>query len=338
MPTSLPERPLDHADPVAAFLDAHDRGRSVALPTSGTSGTPRWVLRSTASWVDSFEAYGALAGLGSGSRVWVPGPLSATMNLFAATQATWAGAALVDDPADATHAALTPSAVHDLLGEWSRRARPTGVTLVVAGDRLPAALADEAEAAGLTVHHYYGAAELSFVAWGRDEDSLRPFPGVEVECRDGEVWVRSGFVCAGYSPDGAEGPLRRQHCWATVGDRGRTEDGRLVVHGRAGAVTTAGQTVHLADVEAVLTPHATGEVVVLGLPHSRLGQVLAAVLTKEADHAPLRARARAVLDGGHRPRLWYGVPALPHTGAGKVDRAALASLLADPAGPARRLT
>ena len=50
------------------------------------------------------------------------------------------------------------------------------LVVVVAGDRLAPALADRAEAAGHTVHHYYGAAQLSFVAWGRDADVAAALP------------------------------------------------------------------------------------------------------------------------------------------------------------------
>jgi acyl-CoA synthetase (AMP-forming)/AMP-acid ligase II len=290
------------------------------------------VLRSTASWVDSFPHVSALAGITASSRVWVPGPLTATMNLFAAVHARATGASVVPTAAEATHAALTPAGLDALLCSE----HPEWLTVVVAGDRLPVALAHRAEDAGLAVHHYYGAAELSFVAWGRDEESLRPFPGVEVEERAGEIWVRSPYVCSGY--DGPAGPLRRDGAgFATVGDRGSLAGGRLVVAGRAGAVTTAGATVHLADVEAALAPPAAGEVVAVGLPHERLGAVVAVALTDEADHPALLAHARSSLAGGHRPRLWFAVPALPRTEAGKVDRTALATLLADPAGPARRL-
>ena len=62
-----------------------------------------------------------LTGLTAASRVWVPGPLAATMNLFAAVHATVAGAALVDDPADATHAA--PDARRRWPGSSTTRAR-----------------------------------------------------------------------------------------------------------------------------------------------------------------------------------------------------------------------
>ncbi|MCW2809911.1 MAG: hypothetical protein JWP61_369, partial [Friedmanniella sp.] len=86
---------LAESDPVAAFLAAHAAGERVALPTSGTSTAPRSVVRSTASWVDSFAGVAALSGLTPASRVWVPGPLNATMNLFAAVHARHLGAARV---------------------------------------------------------------------------------------------------------------------------------------------------------------------------------------------------------------------------------------------------
>ena len=37
-------------------------------------------------------------------------------------------------------------------------------------------VADRVEDRGWSVSHYYGAAQLSFVAWGRDAGQLRPFP------------------------------------------------------------------------------------------------------------------------------------------------------------------
>ncbi len=332
--TALSERVLDHPDPVAAFLDAHDRGAPVVLGTSGSVGARRAVVRTTASWVASFPYFSALAGMDAGARVWVPGPLTATMNLFAAVHARWVGATLVAGIADATHAHLTPSDLHRVLDA----ATPAGgLTAVVAGDHLPGALAARAVDAGIAPCHYYGAAELSFVGWGPDADTLHPFPGVEVAVRDGEIWARSAYLCDGY--DGPPGPLRRDaEGFATVGDRGRLDGGRLAVLGREGAITTAGATVHLADVEGALRPLAAGEVVALGLPHDRLGTVLTLVLADGGDHQALRATARRELTGPDRPRLWFHVPELPRTDAGKVDRAALERLLRDPGGAARRLT
>jgi acyl-CoA synthetase (AMP-forming)/AMP-acid ligase II len=252
------------------------------------------------------------------------------MNLFAAVHAAFLGAPLVGSPRAGTHAFLTPHLLARHLPDLN------GVTVVVAGDRLSRALHDRATASGATVHHYYGAAELSFVAWGAHADDLRPFPGIEVSVRAGEVWVRSPYLCLGY--DGPPGPLRRdEDGFATVGDRGVLEDGRLVVQGRDDVVVTGGVTVPVAEVEAVLLPRATGEVVVLGVPHDELGAVVAVVLTTRSDHRSLLQVARSTLRGGHRPRLWFHVDDLPVTPAGKVDRAALVSLVSGADGRSHRL-
>ena len=271
-----------------------------------------------------------LTGLDDTSRVWVPGPLTSTMSLFAVVHAGSAGATRVDDVTEATHAVLTPAQLSRLVA-----AGPVPpVTVVVAGDRLVPALHDRCVGAGLTVHHYYGAAELSFVAWGPHADALRPFPGVEVANEDGVLWVRSPFLCEGY--DGPPGPFeRRPDGFATVGDVGEVLDGLVVVRGRPEAVTTGGATVRVADVEAELAGVALGEVVVLGVPHAGLGSVLAAVLTRTEDLEAVRERAGSALTATARPRLWLACPDLPLTGPGKVDRAALREAAAD--GGLRRL-
>lgn len=316
-------RVLDAADPVAAFVAAHRAAELVSLPTSGTSGRARAVVRTTASWVDSFPAVSELAGLGRGARVWVPGPLSATMNLFAAVHAQMVGAVLVGRAADATHLQLTPSGLHRLLAEDALR---PGQTAVVAGDRLEPAVRERGQAAGSRIAHYYGAAELSFVAWGTDSSDLRPFPGVEVEVRDAGIWVRSPFLAE--RVEGEPGPFRRDAAgFATVGDRGRWEDGRLLVHGRADAVVTGGVTVLLADVEAALRPALVGQVAVIGLPHVELGGVVAAVLTNDGDREAARSAAAGL--GPARPRRWFVRDPLPLTRTGKVDRETLARELAD---------
>jgi long-chain acyl-CoA synthetase len=329
----LSEPPVDLAtthDPGAAFDAAHRSGRLLRLPTSGSTAARRHVLRTTGSWVSSFEAVSRLAGIDGGSRVWVPGPRTSTMNLFAVVHAHHAGAALVATAEGATHAVLTPAQLAGL-----GPAELDGLTAVVAGDRLAAAAHDRAARAGAVVHHYYGAAELSFVAWGGHDGDLRVFPGVEVEARGGELWVRSPYLCEGY--DGPPGALRTDpDGFATVGDRGEVHGDHVVVRGRPGAVTTSGATVLTADVEAALAPHAEGDVVVVAAPHAHHGSVVAAVLTRAADHVRLVERARSTLGAAAQPRVWLECPDLPLTPAGKLDREALADLVAG--GTLRRLT
>jgi len=314
-------------------LAAHASGEPVTLATSATSGGVRSVVRTTASWFDSFPAVERLSGLRRGSRLWLPGPMGSTMNLFAAVHAATLSVPLVGSPEAATHAVLTPAALTSLLETGA----PPGLVVVVAGDRLAPALHERAVTDGLVVHHYYGAAELSFVAWGPHAGRLRPFPGVEVVVRDGEIWVRTPFACLGY--DGPRGPLRRDaDGFLTVGDRGALADGLLRVAGRPDAVVVGGTTVETADVEEVLRESGTGgEVLVVGLPHPRLGHVVAAVLTHADDLPAARDTARARLHGARRPRLWFHLSDLPVTAAGKTDRGAVVSLLSGDAARTRRL-
>lgn len=190
---------LAAADDVAAtFAEACRTGRPLVLATSGTSSTPRRIVRTTDSWADSFAAVSRLSGIDATSRVWVPGPRSATMTLFALAHAAAAGAAVVADLAQATHAHLTPARLAALVA--TRAGDLAGVTVITAGDRLERRAHDVAAAAGARLHHYFGAAEFSFVAWGSHAEDLRVFPGVEVEVRDGEIWVRSPFLALAPTP------------------------------------------------------------------------------------------------------------------------------------------
>jgi acyl-coenzyme A synthetase/AMP-(fatty) acid ligase len=316
---------LASADPLAAFAEARDTGRLLALPTAGTSDRPRTILRTTDSWVRSFAHVSRLLGLDASTRVWIPGPLDATMNLFAAVHTGWTGATRVADPRAATHAHLTPAALRRELAT-----RPTdlaGVHVLTAGDRLERTTYDNATAAGVRVSHYYGAAELSFVAWGHHADALRPFPGVEVDLRGGELWVRSPYLCERYLE--TDRALRRDdRGWMSVGDRGRLADGLVTVLGREGGITTGGSTVLVADIEHQLRPHAVGELVVVGIPHPDLGEVVAAAVSRPEDVERLRAVSRRDLAPAQRPRRWLHLDPLPLTANGKIDRRAVATAAA----------
>lgn len=307
----------------AELREAYAAGDTIRLPTSGTAGRRRWVVRTAASWVDSFPVVAELCGLTAASRAWVPGPVEASMNAYAICLIDHIGAHLIADHGDATHAFCTPSQLSQLLHHET-----CPLTVVVAGDRLPPSLAQRAVDVGHTVHHYYGAAQLSFVAWGRDADSLTLFPEVEAMSIDGELWVTSPWLCL--REEGTEPTLRMReldgNTWMTVGDRGTVgHDGHLAVAGRPDAVTTGGVTVVLADVEAALRPHAHGEVVVVGRPHAELGSVLVAFCTHAHDLEALPPIARRELPPSHRPRRWSQLETLPLTPAGKIDRARLAT-------------
>jgi acyl-CoA synthetase (AMP-forming)/AMP-acid ligase II len=351
---------VPHRRPLPAGLPsvlsrAPERTWLVAF-TSGSTARPRAVCRTRASWSASVDALARLTGTGEGTRVLVPGPLASTLFLHAAWHAGQVGAVpLVDRidtslPWDVVH--LVPhqlAALLDLAGDGPA-ADLGGRTAVVAGAALPRSTVTRAQARGLRLVAYYGAAELSFVAAGDPGDdpdaALAPFPQVQVDVRDGEVWVRSPLTCTGYLPlpeaGRADGPLRHAGGWATVGDRGAwTRDGRLRVLGRGEAVVqSGGATVLVADVETALRAvPGVRDVAVLAVPHPRLGAVVGAVVEAPSgsalDVAALRTAAAGLLSAEHRPRHWRVVPEMPRTDAGKIDRQAAAAMLPGrPAGTA----
>ena len=332
-------RPDEHADPVAAVRSAHRRGLPLSLATAGTTATSRRVRRTTASWWGSFAAYADLTGVTPGARVWLPGPMTSTMVLFAAVHAAESGAVLVSDPAQATHACLTPAQL------WQHASSlPPGTIVTTAGAAQPEAVTTLAQERQLDLRTYCGAAELSFVAADPDRGGLRAFDRVELSVRDGVVWVRSPWLSDGYDeantshhPDpprlhtsrtgGSRTPgsfTRDADGWASVGDLGRLDEyGVLTVLGRPEAITTAGATVLIADIEALLAPAASAPFAVHEVSHPTLGAVVAVTVTAPADRERLLSYAKTHLTTTHRPRVVRHTDQLPLTPAGKLDRAAL---------------
>ena len=249
-------RPVVVADPdlPPPVIASVPTGTQLVLMTSGSSGTARPVARTLASWTSSFAPLAELIGArpAEAVSVAVTGPLHVSMHLFAALHALWLGAVLTDERAGADIVHATPTTLARLVSVGARPKRA-----VVAGAALPADVRTSARTVGIAVTEYYGAAELSFVAavdHARDPDGvLRPFPGVEVELRDGELWARSPYLALGYA--GTTGVLRRDaRGFATVGDRAdASADGGLVIRGRGdAAINVAGTTVLAEDVEATI--------------------------------------------------------------------------------------
>lgn len=311
---------------VAQFWQAHRDHQLIGLRTSGTAtGTVHMIVRTTESWVDSFDAVARRCRLGRADRIWIPGPMSATMNLFAACLAEHIGASwTTDDSASATVAQLTPAKLVRLLDSGLSHCG-TIRAAIVAGDALRPELCAAALEAGLQVTHYYGAAELSMVAMGTSAADLTLFDCVDLQIRDDLIWVRSPWMCRGFVEDDQFHELPRDpEGFATVGDRGRLDAGHLLVWGREDAVTTAGETVALAPLTARMRGVVAGDVYLVGCPDPRVGQVLTAVVTNRQDLDTLRRWARRELSGASRPRRWVCVPHPPLTPAGKVDLRALA--------------
>ncbi|WP_419999804.1 class I adenylate-forming enzyme family protein [Streptomyces boninensis] len=165
----------------------------------------------------------------------------------------------------------------------------------------------------------------------RDDDGERPVPAGA----DGEIWVRSAGVMAGYwnAPEQTAETLRDG--WLRTGDMGRLdEDGHLyVVDRKKDLILRGGFNVYPRDVEDALIAHpdvaAAG---VVGRPDARLGEEVVAYVALQPDSkltgAELVEYARGRLAANKYPRDVHVLEGLPLTSVGKLDRKALRKLAA----------
>lgn len=321
-----PRAPLTHHEHLSAALP---QTAAWAALTSGTTGAPKIVVRDAASWSVAFEPLNTQLGLTPGDGLWMPVHQVSSIALFSAAWAHESGLRLVIPQASdtgltqAVAAHLTPAWLEQLVVRLETGQSSTIRTVLVGGDRLDARLQARAEAVGLTVISYVGAAELSLVAWDTG-DGLRAFPGVATKILDDELWVASSQIALDVL-----GGVLRSACfdgkhWATVGDRVTiTDDGALEFRGRSdGAILTAGATVVPADVEAVINQHPDVQAsLVLGCPDAVLGQRVVAWIEGNADPTELRAWVRSRLPKAARPVQWHHVKRLARTASGKIRRA-----------------
>jgi O-succinylbenzoic acid--CoA ligase len=210
------------------------------------------------------------------------------------------------------------------------------VTLV-GGAAARESLLRQAVARGLPVVLTYGLTETCsqiavtpyagrFAPW--EHGSGTALPGAEIRIGDGRILVRGPMRMAGYL---GEPPLPATD-WLDTGDLGDIDDqGRLHVHARrSDLIVTGGENVYPAEVERALEAlPGIVEAGVFGLTDDTWGEIVAAALVAGAvtpDDTALRVGLAARLAAHKRPRRICYVDRLPHTAAGKLDRAGLQAM------------
>lgn len=309
--------------------------------TSGSSGQPRHIRRSCASWRASFAVNAGLFGIRPGVRVAVLGRLVHSLALYGAIEGLSLGAevhlleemrpdrqrrALCDRRIDVLYA--TPAQLR-LLAEAGGPVLPLARVLV-GGSKLDAGLAGalRAMAPKAVVQEFYGAAETSFITLsGPDcpEGSVgRPYPGVKVAVDQGEIWVQSPYLFTAYAA-GEVGGARWREGWLSVGEMGRMEGGFLYLSGRAGRmVTVADQNVFPEEIEGVLLGLPGVErAAVLPRPDPLRGMHLVAVIRGGASDGAVLAACRAALGPLKAPKAVYRLADWPVLASGKTDLAAV---------------
>lgn len=266
--------------------------------------------------------------------------------------------AILDSLADdgVTLISLVPTTLQRLLDAGLTAAAAPSLRLILLGG----AAADEtllaaAEAAGLNVAVSYGLTEaasqvatlLPAEARAKPGSAGRPLLFSRIDVVDdagrplaantpGEIVVSGPTVMAGYYRDPAATAAALRDGRLYTGDAGYLDlDGDLWLLDRRGdLIVSGGENVYPAEVERVLRAHpAVASACVAGLPHAVWGrQVAAMVVLKDKailTESELLAHCRKQLAGYKLPRHIAFVDALPLTGSGKVQRAAVAQRLAE---------
>jgi acyl-CoA synthetase (AMP-forming)/AMP-acid ligase II len=239
--------------------------------TSGTTALPKAFSRSRRSWQLSFDSSVEFFGLAPDDRTLAPGPLAASLNLYALAECLYAGSEFhtLDhfDVGDA-HTAVSHDGITRLvlvptmLRLLSERGLAGGVdasglrSIICAGSKLDARTLEAARrwAPNATIFEYYGAAELSFVAGaglrpgeapalggpGLGTGIGGPFPGVGIRILDdGGAPVPDGHdgnICV------RSGMVSDGYLWGDDGEALRCFDGWYTV-GDQGYLS--GGTLHL---------------------------------------------------------------------------------------------
>ena len=327
--------------------------------TSGTTSAPRVIIRDVATWVASFPYTTNLQGISlqssssvsSGTRIAIPGNVDTSLYAYAAFQGLYIGAEVILLPvAVAKWGEQLSSSVGKTHLQCSARqaevlaeriAGGIGIneysfeSILVGGSELKPSVRNKLSNCAKTVVSYYGASELSYVAFDPDGNGLRAFPDVQIRIIDGEIMVRSPYLAKGYQDSGGKiTELSQTEGWYGVGDLGAYDGKWLDVHGRGQqAIACGSATILISDVENGLRQDLISlgvkEFAVFGQLHEELGQVVAcAVVVNEAKQITIETLhqiARENLPRLARPRKWYYLKALPRTTTGKIQRNQLVS-------------
>lgn len=259
---------------------------SFVTASGGSTGFPKLVARTHASWIFSFEHLRALGGTREGDRVGVLGSLGYSIHAYAAFEALHLGAdvlLLSGMRPDRQMVALaklgatvifaTPTQLR-LLGQNGKVAPAPATRRVMIGGAAcdqTTLEAVERQFPNAEIFGFYGSSETSFVSMAKLDSGQKGqgqlFPGVEVMIgtgpgstfegpRAGKIWVRSPMVFSGYVGPAAD---RSPESWFDGyffnGDVGRLDPGgTLVVVGRSDRIVrVAERSLALDEIEAQLS-------------------------------------------------------------------------------------
>lgn len=328
--------------------------------TSGSTGTPKGFKRNHQSWIKSFKVAEEAFQYTKDDTIIAPGPLCHSLSLFAAIHALHIGATfyllpkfraeevleiIKDKKANVFY--VVPTMIQALLKHVQEKIE-VPFKLLSSGAKLSSALLEKMENAfpQNKLFEYYGASELSFVAYStkamRKQNSYcvgKPFPNVSIyiEKEDGtaakvneigEVIVQSELIFSGYVNNPTETAAVLTRSGAKIGDLGYfDENGLLTIIGRKkNMIITGGLNVYPEEVEAVMKEvNEVEEAVVIGIRDEYWGEKVIAFVqwkkgAKEQDLSTIQAHCKQRLTSFKCPKQFFTLKEIPYTSTGKIAR------------------
>lgn len=217
----------------------HDSSMAPGFLTvsGGSTGHPKLIERTHASWIFSFERLRSLGGIREGDRVAVLGSLGYSIHAYAAFEALHLGAdvlllsgsrpdrqMLAIEKMGATAMYATPTQLRLAGRQKSVATAPSVRRIMIGGAPCDRTTADDVERQfpNAEVFEFYGSSETSFISIAKLAGGIRGpgklFPGVEVKIgtmpgtihdriEAGGIWIRSPMMFTGYVNPGT-GPSR----------------------------------------------------------------------------------------------------------------------------------
>jgi acyl-CoA synthetase (AMP-forming)/AMP-acid ligase II len=352
------------ADPVGAAADTE--APAVVIYTSGTTSAPKGVLLRHANLVSYVFGTVEFAGAGADEAALMSVPPYHIAGISNVLSNLFAGRRVVSLPAfdpaewlatvraeEITNAMVVPTMLARIITAEGDRSAPSLRALAYGGAAMPPRVIETAlrEWPHVGFVNAYGLTETSSTvsvlspadhraALASDDPGVRArlhsagraVPGVEVEVRDGRIWIRGEQVSGEYA---GTGPAVDARGFFDTRDSGRLDaDGYLFVTGRVDdTIIRGGENIAPAEIEDVLLRHpAVADAAVVGVPDEEWGQRLEAVVVPAPGVAPdaemLRGHVRSALRGSKTPERIVFRDELPRTPTGKLLRREVLTFLA----------
>jgi long-chain acyl-CoA synthetase len=309
IPQSLSESEHLELNKINAEIKLSSENPALIILTSGTTGEPKGALHDLGSLVTNTEELSKMATLSETSQVVLPLPVSHVIGLEVAVVSLLVGGCLIltEFMPQALFTAIfnyqpdfiigVPTIYSMLIAAAEKLPKiPAMPRLCVSGGApLPESLAQEfQDKFQRKICQGYGLTETKIVSLNTQGPVLcvgKTVPSAQIDIVDskdqalpegqsGEVRISGKTIMLGYykQPELTEKVIKDNYYY--TGDIGYLKDGNLYINGRSKEmIIVAGHKIFPMEVESILRNHSlTQEVAVIGVPHSRLGQMVKAIV------------------------------------------------------------